>query len=273
MWRSAPTADRWRWSPVADRVAVVDVVDGVTTTVYRVSSGTKAPPLAAGWSPDGHWVLFFSEVPGQGGRAAQYRPGGRRRLGERVRSGLAVRRLPELVRPAPRTLRRRRCGRRAKVNQILVSGPPEWRYENLSNDFSRSWIWPACSPNGKWIVVTATPNVPESPPGRGIHALWLLSTDGTDRSRITGAGERGLRSGAMVGRRPVHPGGSAGHRAGLARRPPAPSVRPVHRHDHARPGSRGPDRSPLPARTDTPTGRTRVIGTGRGKQTLTSARP
>jgi Tol biopolymer transport system component len=91
------------------------------------------------------------------------------------------------------------CGRRLALsgggdgtpsegNQILVTGPPDWRYENLSNDFRRSWIWPACSPNGKWIVATATPNVPEAPPGRGIRALWLLSTDGTSRSRLTGAG-------------------------------------------------------------------------------------
>ena len=36
-----------------DRVVIIDVVDGASTTVYRVSPGTKAPPQAAGWSPDG----------------------------------------------------------------------------------------------------------------------------------------------------------------------------------------------------------------------------
>ena len=170
-----------------DRVAVVDVVDGVTTTVYRVSPGTKAPPLTAGWSPDGRWVLFFSRFPGQLGVPLNTVPADG---GDWVN-------VFDPVLPYVDFLSW--CGRRLAIsgggdaapsegNQILVSGPPDWRYENQSNDFSRSWIWPACSPNGKWIVATATPNVAESPPGRGIHALWLLSTDGTDRSRVTGAG-------------------------------------------------------------------------------------
>ena len=61
---------------------------------------------------------------------------------------------------------------------------------NLSNDFTRSWIWPACSPKGKWIAATATPNSAESPPGRGIRALWLLSSDGIASRPGHRAGER-----------------------------------------------------------------------------------
>ena len=170
-----------------DRVAVVDVVDGVTTTVYRVSPGTKAPPLVAGWSSDGRWVLFFSRFQGQTGVPLNTVPADG---GDWVN-------VFDPVLPYVDFLSW--CGRRLALsgggdgtpsegNQILVSGPPDWRYENLSNDFRRSWIWPACSPNGKWIVATATPNVPEAPPGRGIRALWMLSTDGTSRSRLTGAG-------------------------------------------------------------------------------------
>ena len=170
-----------------DRVAVVDVVDGVTTTVYRVSPGTKAPPLIAGWSSDGRWVLFFSRFQGRTGVPLNTAPADG---GDWVN-------VFDPVLPYVDFLSW--CGRRLALsgggdgtpsegNQILVSGPPDWRYENLSNDFRRSWIWPACSPNGKWIVATATPNVPEAPPGRGIRALWMLSTDGTSRFRLTGAG-------------------------------------------------------------------------------------
>jgi hypothetical protein len=172
----------------ADRVAVVDVVDGVTTTVYRVSPGTKAPPLVAGWSPDGHWVLFFSSFAEQTGVPLNTVP---------AEGGDWINVFDPVL---PYVDFLSWCGRRLALaggggdgtpsegNQILVSGPPDWRYENLSNDFSRSWIWPACSPNGRWIVATATPNVPEAPPGRGIRGLWLLSADGTSRSRLTGAG-------------------------------------------------------------------------------------
>ena len=170
-----------------DRIAVVDVVDGATTTVYRVSPGTKAPPQVAGWSPDGRWVTFFSRFPGQPGVPLNTVPADG---GDWVN-------VFDPVLPYDDFLSW--CGRRLALsgggdqspsegNQILVSGPPDWRYHNLSADFTRSWIWPACSPGGRWIAATATPNGPESPPGRGIRALWLLATDGTHRARLTGPG-------------------------------------------------------------------------------------
>ena len=170
-----------------DRVAVLDVVDGVTTTVYRVSPGTKAPPLVAGWSPDGRWVLFFSRFAGETGVPLNTAPA---EGGDWVNVFDPVLPHVDFVSWCGRRLALSGGGERSpsEGNQILVSGPPDWHYENVSDDFSRSWIWPACTPNGKWIVATATPNRPESPPGRGIRALWLLSTDGDDRSRLSGAG-------------------------------------------------------------------------------------
>ena len=195
-WRTGLTLGHVAFSPDGrslgvdlggDRVAVVDVVDGATRTVYRVSPGTKAPPQVAGWSPDGRWVLFFSRFPGQAGVPLNTVPADG---GDWVN-------VFDPVLPYDDFLSW--CGRRLSLsgggdqtpsegNQILVSGPPDWRYDNLSSDFSRSWIWPACSPDGRWIVATATANRPESPPGRGTRVLWLLSTDGTHRSRLTGPG-------------------------------------------------------------------------------------
>ena len=170
-----------------DRVAVVDAVDGATTTVYRVSSGTNAPPQVSAWSPDGAWVLFFSRFPRQPGVPLNTAPA---RGGDWVNVFDPVLAYDDSV---------TWCGRRLAVSgggedapsegqQILLSGPPNWEYENLSGDFTRSWIWPACSPNGKWVLATATPNRPESPPGRGIRALWLLASDGSERTRLSGAG-------------------------------------------------------------------------------------
>jgi hypothetical protein len=170
-----------------DRVVVLDVIDGATTTVYRVSPGTKAPPQVAGWSPDGRWVLFFSRFPGQAGVPLNTVPADG---GDWVNVFDPVLPYDDFLSWCGRRLALSGGGEQApsEGNQILVSGPPDWRYQNLSGDFSRSWIWPACSPNGHWIVATATPNRPESPPGRGIRALWLLSTDGTRRARLSGAG-------------------------------------------------------------------------------------
>jgi hypothetical protein len=170
-----------------DRVAVVDAIDGVTTTVYRVSPGTKAPPQVAGWSPDGRWVLLFSRFPGQAGVPLNAAPA---EGGDWVNVFDPVLPYDDFLSWCGRRLSLSGGGEQepSEGNQILLSGPPDWRYENLSGDFSRSWIWPACSPDGKWIVATATPNRTESPPGRGIRALWVLSTDGKDRARLSGAG-------------------------------------------------------------------------------------
>ena len=170
-----------------DRVAVVDVADGATTTVYRVSPGTKAPPQAAGWSPDGRWVVFFSRFHDRTGVPLNTVPADG---GDWVNVFDPVLPYDDFLSWCGKALALSGGGDRSpsEGNQILVSGPPDWRYRNLSNDFSRSWIWPACSPNGRWIVATATPNGAESPPGRGIRALWLLATDGTRRERLSDPG-------------------------------------------------------------------------------------
>jgi Tol biopolymer transport system component len=170
-----------------DRVAVVDAIDGAMTTVYRVSQGTKAPPQAAGWSPDGRWVLFFSRFPGQAGVPLNTAPA---EGGDWVNVFDPVLPYDDFLSWCGRRLALSGGGEQApsEGNQILVSGPPDWRYDNLSADFSRSWIWPACSPDGRWIAATVTPSHTESPPGHGIRALWLLSVDGKHRARLTGAG-------------------------------------------------------------------------------------
>lgn len=170
-----------------DRVAIVDTVDGTTTTVYRVSASTKAPPQVAAWSPDGRWVQFFSRFAGRDGVPLNTVPADG---GNWVNVFDPVLPFDDFLSWCGRTLALSGGGDRSpsEGNQILLSGPPDWRYHNLSNDFSRSWLWPACSPDGTWIVATATPNRAESPAGRGIRALWLLSTNGKHRLRLTGAG-------------------------------------------------------------------------------------
>ena len=172
-----------------DRVEVVEVVDvvgGRTATIYRVTPGTNAPPEVAAWSPDGRWVLFFSRFPGKAGIPLNAAPA----------EGGAWANVFDPVLPYGDFLTW--CGNRlvlsggaksvpSEGNQILLSGPPWWRFHNLSDDFSRSWIWPSCSPNGRWVVATAAPNRPEIPPGHGPRSMWLLSTDGTRRARLTRA--------------------------------------------------------------------------------------
>ncbi len=167
-----------------DRVQVLDVAGGADRTIYRVTPGTKAPPQVAGWSADGRWVLFFSRFANKAGVPLNAAP----------TVGGAWANVFDPVLPYNDFLSW--CGKRLVVsggakqlpsegNQILVTGPPRWHFHNLSADFSRSWIWPACSPDGRWIAATAMPNRPQSPPGHGVRSLWLLSTDGKRRARLT----------------------------------------------------------------------------------------
>jgi len=168
------------------RVEVVDVADGSAITIYEVTPGTKAPPEVAAWSPDGRWVLFFSRFPGKQGVPLNAAPA----------EGGAWANVFDPVLPYRDFLSW--CGDQlvlsggadkvpSEGNQILLSGPPRWRFHNLSDDFARSWIWPTCSPNGRWVAATATPNRPETPPGHGPRSMWLLTTDGTRRAQLTRA--------------------------------------------------------------------------------------
>ncbi|HEX9123373.1 MAG TPA: hypothetical protein VF984_08440 [Actinomycetota bacterium] len=169
-----------------DRVEVLDVADGATSTVYRVTPGTDAPPTVVGWSPDGRWVLFFSSFPGKAGVPLNAAP----------TVGGAWANVFDPVLPYADFLTW--CGKDlvlsggadrsvSEGNQLLGSAPPRWRFVNLSGDFTRSWIWPACSPNGRWVVAAAMPNRRERPAGHGARSLWLLSADGARRARLTDA--------------------------------------------------------------------------------------
>ncbi len=169
-----------------DRVEVVDVASGSATTIYRVTPGTTAPPEVTGWSPDGRWVLFFSRFPGRAAVPLNAAPAGG---GPWVNVFDPVLPYGDFLSWCGDKLVLSGGGKRraSEGNQILTSAPPRWRFQNLSIDFSRSWIWPACSPNGRWIATTAMPSAPENPPGAGARSLWLLATDGRGRVRLTGA--------------------------------------------------------------------------------------
>lgn len=169
-----------------NRVEVVGIPGGRALTIYRVSPGTKAPPEVAGWSPDGRWVLFFSRFAGKAGIPLNAAPAGG---GDWVNVFDPVLPYQDFLSWCGKDLAL--AGGAVKEpsvgNQILITGPPAWRFHDLSADFSRSWIWPACSPNGRWVAATAGPSRPQTPPGRGARALWLLSTDGARRKRLSGA--------------------------------------------------------------------------------------
>src|SRR5439155_19744327 len=141
------------------------------------SSPPKTSPTIAGWSPDGKWVLFWDLADGK--RQAP--------LDAAPVSGSGYHNVFDPVLPHEDFMTW--CGKTLYVSggggefpsqgqQLLVSAPPQWSTRNLSGDFRSSWIWPSCSPDGRWIAVTLTPNHTELPPGAGSRWIGLISSDG-----------------------------------------------------------------------------------------------
>jgi WD40-like Beta Propeller Repeat len=168
-------------------IQVVDVSAGKARTVFHEPDPTRVPRVA-GWSADGGWVLFWrgpvgekpvplDAVPAQGGPWLN---------------------LFDPVLPYRDFLSA--CGDRVALSggagqavsvekQILLTGAPAWQFHNLTHDYTRSWVWPACSPDGRWLAAVATPNHAEEPGFAAARALWLIAADGSSRQRVIPGGE------------------------------------------------------------------------------------
>jgi dipeptidyl aminopeptidase/acylaminoacyl peptidase len=69
--------------------------------------------------------------------------------------------------------------------RLLAAGAPLWRSRELSRDRTRSWVSPACSPDGRRLAVSAGRNWVESRFGLERRSIWILSPDGRSRRRLT----------------------------------------------------------------------------------------
>jgi dipeptidyl aminopeptidase/acylaminoacyl peptidase len=185
-------------SPDGTRVAAdvlgsgVQVIDVETAEALTVFPDDDGQTRIAAWSSDGEWVLFslspdvaltddvtnalpLNAVPAEGGdwfnvfSHVQPLPGNVVPCGE----GVAF---PGGEAPL------------STVNkQILLSEPPEWGFRNATDDFLRSWLFPQCSPDGRFVVATGAPNRPEEIPGSAARSLWVIPTDGSPNARLTDA--------------------------------------------------------------------------------------
>jgi WD40-like Beta Propeller Repeat len=175
----SPDGHRLAFDRSGTGIQVMEVSGGRARTILPVPDPSSVPEVA-GWSPDGRWVLYWrgpvnpdggplDAVPAAGGPWANvfdpvlpYRDfiascGGR--IAVSIGSGQAV----------------------SVGKQIVLTGPPGWDYRNLTSDFARSWFWPACSPDGRWLAATDTLSQDESANRTTPRGLWLLATDGSSR--------------------------------------------------------------------------------------------
>jgi Tol biopolymer transport system component len=183
----APDGVRLAVDRLGTGVQVVDVTGGKARTVFHEPDPTRSPKVA-GWSPDGGWVLYWRGPVGQKPApldAVQARGGPWVNLFDPV--------LPYgdfLSACGDRVALSAGAGQAVSVGkQILLTRAPGWQFHNLTHDYTRSWVWPACSPDGRWVAAVATPNHEEEPGFAAARALWLIAADGSSRHRVIPGGE------------------------------------------------------------------------------------
>jgi Tol biopolymer transport system component len=190
---SAGRASHPAWSPdgsrvavaLPDRIVVVDL-DSLEPTAVFTTSGPA--PEVAGWTPDSKYVLFWAKPLGADGKVAG------RALDAVPAAGGDWQNVWDSMLPFRDFVTR--CGREIAIagggrqlvsegKQILLTGPPQWEFHNVTNDYVRSWVWPVCSPNRKLLAVTSMSNREESKFSGSPRVLWVIRLDNTSkRTRI-----------------------------------------------------------------------------------------
>jgi hypothetical protein len=163
-------------------IQVLNASSGRPKTAFPESDPSLVPEVAS-WSGDGRWILYWrGPVSAKGGP-----------LDAVPASGGPWVNVFDPVLPYRDFLSS--CGSQVALSagpglgvtegkQIILNGPPDWSYHYASNDFSRSWFWPACSPDARWIAATDSFNQTESVNNTIPRALWLFASDGSSRTLL-----------------------------------------------------------------------------------------
>ena len=166
----------------------VDLGSGKRTLLYRAPTIHVGMPVLARWTPDGRWVLFWTDTEDSASIAADGLPllavpaGG----GRAVPLATDVLRTPQFVVPCGpgRVLVVSGFDRYVSAHKSLeLFTEGSWSALDLSADSSRSWYDPSCSPDGSSILATATvmPGDEDGKIDSSARMLWRLSPDGTRR--------------------------------------------------------------------------------------------
>jgi hypothetical protein len=167
-------------------IQVLAVATGKAETVFHEPDASRVPQVA-GWTPDARWVLYFRGPVGEEGPIDAAPSSG----GDWVNVFDPVLPYRDFLSACGSSIALV-AGSGLDVStgkQIVLSGPPDWNFHNLTNDFTRSWIWPACSPNGGWLAASDTFSQPETANETLPRALWLLATDGSSRRLLISGGK------------------------------------------------------------------------------------
>lgn len=161
--------------------------------LFREPTHEGAPPLLQGFSPNGHWVLFWKDLFGSASMLAD---------------GLPLYALP-VAGGTPHLITRGElhyrdfltwCGNRlayvvdhggrlvTQGDGIAVASPPSWRSHTLlAAGGATSWNAVACAPGDGPLAISAGPSSSSNmniPAGSEHRSLWLVSPTGGTPSRL-----------------------------------------------------------------------------------------
>jgi hypothetical protein len=139
---------------------MLDLRTKKTRYVAHISSGSTL----ASWSPDDRWILLWT-----GSRSASIGADGVPLDAVSVASGETVRVVPSLLQSramltwcGDRLIAAAGSGRELNLNKRLVAArAPSWHGREIATQPSGAVYWPDCSPDGKEIAATVTPDQPE----------------------------------------------------------------------------------------------------------------
>ena len=171
--------------PARGSLWIVDLATGNATALARVH---RSLPIIAGWTPDGRSILWWNDLDFSSSIAADGLQLRMTELGGTSRWLVK----PVLVHDDFFSW----CGDRLVVaagggrdvlsgKRLFVFSPPRWFGWTSPGDRPPNWIWPACSPDGRWVAASA--GVPPAAPyryGREHREIWLVAPHGSHRHEL-----------------------------------------------------------------------------------------
>jgi Tol biopolymer transport system component len=180
-----PHPSRWH-----QEIWLVDLATGAKRMAFRLHGNELAPPLLQGFSPDGHWLVFWEDSENSSSLLADGVPllalpvtGGRPRLitsSELHEDDFLTWCGSSLIYVLDHGGRQVTLG-----DGLAAAAVPAWHSRTIIPAGGRtSWNALACSPRGR-LAVAAGPTSEDLPFGHEHRSLWLVPLTGGTLQRLT----------------------------------------------------------------------------------------